>query len=256
MSSGSPSRPTSGWPPPGMTPPLPEFGERGPPMRPGATQFTVMPLLPNSTASALVRPTRPAFAAETWARPDAPVWAVRPPILTMVPRPFASMPGMTARLIRKAPSSTTPITRRQLARLMAVKSSSRRSAALLTRISTGPSVAAVSFTMRATPASSETSPMTTRAAAPRAAISRTVSSASSREDFAFTAIAAPSRASASAMARPIRRTPPVTSATWPLSSPCDVDVTCGPRAADLRNCANLRVIARESGRSSNHRLRL
>jgi hypothetical protein len=68
-------------------------------------------------------------------------------------------------------------------------------------------------TMPATAASSVTSASIARAVPPSASISRTASSASSRDVFAFTTMVAPWRASASAMARPIRLTPPVTRAT-------------------------------------------
>src|SRR3546814_12690972 len=48
----------------------PAEAERSPPILPGARQFTVTLRSANSTASALVRPTMPALAADTWARSE------------------------------------------------------------------------------------------------------------------------------------------------------------------------------------------
>jgi hypothetical protein len=50
---------------------------------PGATQLTVMPAGASSLASARVSPPSAAFAATTPARLTAPVYAVKPPMLTI-----------------------------------------------------------------------------------------------------------------------------------------------------------------------------
>src|SRR5580765_682030 len=55
---------------------------------PGTTQLTVIFFGARSSASALVRPARPDFAAMTCARPVAPRWPVSPPMLMMVPPSF------------------------------------------------------------------------------------------------------------------------------------------------------------------------
>jgi hypothetical protein len=67
--------------------------------QPGATQLTVMPLLPTSSASARLMPTMPAFAA---LYATSPGFATRGPVtdatLMMRPWPLASMPGNTRRV--------------------------------------------------------------------------------------------------------------------------------------------------------------
>ncbi len=82
--------------------------------------------------------------------------------------------------------------------------------------------------MPATAFSSVTSASIARAVPPTASIVRTASAASSREERAFTTTVAPRFASSSAIASPIRRTPPVTSATRPASSPVSLVVTPAP----------------------------
>src|SRR5260221_14105157 len=85
-------------------------------------------------------------------------------------------------------------------------------------MSSRPRLSRVAFTIVFTAASSVTSAMPTSALPPAASISVTTARASSAEDFAFTTTAAPASASASAMARPMLRLAPVTSATRPSSS--------------------------------------
>jgi hypothetical protein len=80
-----------------------------------------------------------------------------------------------------------------------------------------PKRASVAPTMASTAASSVTSASRTSAWPPCASISAATVSASSRALRVLTTIAAPWPASASAVARPIRRAAPVTSATLPSS---------------------------------------
>ena len=84
--------------------------------------------------------------------------------------------------------------------------------ALLTRIPTGPSAPATCRTASSTSARSPTSQVTASAFRPRTRISAATAS-SSAPVRALTATCAPSRARASAIARPMPRPPPVTSAT-------------------------------------------
>src|SRR5258707_10859242 len=77
--------------------------------------------------------------------------------------------------------------------------------------------------------------MWTSAVMPRVSISRAAASASARLVRALTTMDAPPAASASAMARPILRPAPVTSATFPLSSLLAIAVPPYPRHG--RPCA-------------------
>src|ERR1700719_3853161 len=101
---------------------------------------------------------------------------------------------------------------------MSAKGFSRRSAALLTRISIRPKCFAAASVIASTALASATSPIWTCALPPKASISRATASASARLLRALTRIDAPPSASASAIARPILRPAPVTMATLPLSS--------------------------------------
>jgi hypothetical protein len=67
-------------------------------MLPGETTLTRMLCGANSEASARARPTRPIFAAETWARPDPPTKAPSPVKNRMCPYRLATIEPMTARV--------------------------------------------------------------------------------------------------------------------------------------------------------------
>src|SRR5438067_8064110 len=95
---------------------------------------------------------------------------------------------------------------------------SRRSAALLTRISMRPNWLSAASAIACTALASATSPIWTSALPPAASISRTTASASVCLLRALTRTDAPSAASVSAIARPILRPAPVTIATLPVSS--------------------------------------
>src|SRR5450631_3501575 len=85
-------------------------------------------------------------------------------------------------------------------------------------MSSRPKRSSADFTIAPTQASSVTSARLVKALPPAASIVFTTSRASSCDDLAFTTTAAPASASASAIARPMLRLAPVTSATRPASS--------------------------------------
>ena len=89
--------------------------------------------------------------------------------------------------------------------------------ALLNRISTGPNAAATSSANFLPAAMSATSTDRCSTRRPKAAISRAVTSAWASSFRWQKAMSAPSRAKASAVARPMPREPPVTSAIFPAS---------------------------------------
>src|SRR6266516_1051259 len=191
---------------------------RAVPIRPGARQFTVTWSAARSWASARVKPTRPALAVTTCARCLAPVCALSPPMLTMVPAPPARSCGSAAFTQWNAPSRITPRISRQSSKPISSSGCSRRSAALLTRISMRPKRSTAAAIMVSTASASATSARHASARPFLASISRTTACASSRFERALTRTAAPAAASSSAMARPMLRPAPVTTATRPASS--------------------------------------
>src|SRR5690242_10584143 len=95
---------------------------------------------------------------------------------------------------------------------------SSRTAALLTSRSSRPKRPTAAATMADTARGSATSAMCTSPSPPADLIDARVSSASAREERALTTTAAPAAASASEIARPMLRAPPVTRTTLPDSS--------------------------------------
>ena len=187
-------------------------------IRPGATRLTVMPRGASSTARPLVRPTSPAFAATTWARSEAPAWAESPPRLMM--RPPSGMVAAAAWAHRNEASRMLAITARQSSKEIAASGASRRTAALLTSTSTGAEgvrrLREQALHLRGIGHVGEHGERRGRR---RSRISSATPSTSARDERAFTTTAAPSSASASAIARPMLRAAPVTSATLPESGP-------------------------------------
>src|SRR5438132_7421769 len=163
-------------------------------------------------------PASPAFDAMTCTRPVAPRCPVSPPMLITVPAPDFTRCGRQAWVQTKAASRMLEITRRQSSSVICSKGASMRTAALLTSASMRPKRATVSSTIAATARGSVTSAICTAALPPACSIIATVSSACARELLAFTMTAAPPAASERAIARPMLRAPPVTSATFPASS--------------------------------------
>src|SRR6266480_1263532 len=176
-SSGSPRRPIGGRP-------RRSRGLSGAPGRPrtvsmvpGTTQLTVMRRGARSSASARVMPAMPALAAMTWARPVAPLCAVRPPIFTIAPPRTRIRWGRQDWVHKNAPSSTVAITRRHSSSLMSSKGVSLLTAALLTRMSSRPNCLTVASTIFA-PAAREReiarpmflAPPVTRATFPRSSL--------------------------------------------------------------------------------------
>ncbi len=199
-SSGSPRRPIGGRP-------RRSRGLSGAPGRPrtvsmvpGTTQLTVMRRGARSSASARVMPAMPALAAITWARPVAPLCAVRPPIFTIAPPRTRMRCGRQDWVHRNAPSSTVEMTWRHSSSLMSSKGVSLLTAALLTRMSRRPNCLTVASTIFATASGSVTSAKW-KAAVPPLDIPVAPPAASERE-----------------IARPMFLAPPVTRATFPESS--------------------------------------
>src|SRR5712691_1070914 len=160
----------------------------------------------------------PAFAAITWARPVAPLCAVRPPRLTTVPLRVRIRWGRLDWVHRNAPSSTVEITRRHSSSLMSSKGVSLLTAALLTRMSSRPNCLTVASTIFATAAGSVTSAKYKAALPPFDLIIATVCLASLCEVLALIITVAPPAASERQIARPMFLAPPVTRATFPASS--------------------------------------
>src|SRR6267142_610217 len=217
-SSGSPRRPIGGRP-------RRSRGRAGAPGRPrtvsmvpGTTQLTVMRRGARSSASARVMPAMPALAAITWARPVAPLCAVRPPIFTIEPPRTRMRWGRQDWVHRNAPSSTVEMTRRHSSSLMSSKGVSLLTAALLTRMSRRPNCFTVASTISATASGSVTSAKWKAAVPPLDLIIATVLLASPCEVLAFTITVAPPAASEREIARPMFLAPPVTRATFPRSS--------------------------------------
>src|SRR5438094_5601609 len=110
------------------------------------------------------------------------------------------------------------MTRRHSSSVMRSNDVSMRTAALLTSASSRPKCLTVASTSAATSRGAVTSAMCSAALPPASSIMATVSSACARDVRALTITAAPPAASERAMARPMLRAPPVTSATLPASS--------------------------------------
>src|SRR5215470_9930234 len=217
MSAGSPRRPTSArtseWCCGSACP-----AGRGAAITPGVTVLTRILSGASSCASARVKPTSPALAVTTCGRRAAPIWAERPPMLTIAPAPLRLRWGKQALTQLNAPSRMTPVTARQSASVIVSSACSTRTAALLTRMSMRPKREAAAATMVPTASASATSAVTASASPPPRPISAATASASCKFERALTTTAAPPSASASAMARPMLRPAPVTMATRPDSS--------------------------------------
>ena len=113
---------------------------------------------------------------------------------------------MMPRISRHAPS------------VISANGCSRRTAALLTKMSIRPNRSAAAAAMRATAGASVTSAMNASARPPPSSISRATALASVSLERALITTAAPAAASSWAIARPMLRAAPVTMATRPSSS--------------------------------------
>ena len=166
-----------------------------------------------------MKPTRPSFAAVTCARCFEPVCALRPPILTIAPAPLAFRCGRHALAQWNAPSSMTPSTLRH-----SVKRHLLEGALLAQRRVVDQIVDAAELLAPRPPPSRTRRPRRRRRRPPRSPCRRRARSRArparprSWLERTLTTIAAPPAASAFAMARPMLRPAPVTSATRPESS--------------------------------------
>src|SRR5213080_3934350 len=141
------------------------------------------------------------------------------------PRRCSRMRRVACRVQLKVPFRWTPMTASHSSSLMLKIMRSRRMPALFTRMSIAPNSLTAVSTMRSAAAKSATLSALATARPPRARIASTTSSATRREaprpstsaPRSLTTTAAPSAASSSAMARPMPRPAPVTTAALPSS---------------------------------------
>ena len=136
----------------------------------------------------------------------------------MRPQRRARMPGSTARAHRKAPFRFTASVRSNSSSVSSSRSRGIATPALLTSTSTGPSSPSAERTISTTARVSDTSAAMARARRPFARTASAVSSAFRTRSRQFTTTSAPVPASASAIARPMPRDAPVTSAVRPVRS--------------------------------------
>ncbi len=134
---------------------------------------------------------------------------------TMAPLPRSTMPSSTAFVIKKTARSVTESSASKSAIPVVARVGFLARAALLTRRESGPNARSASATSLGAVASSATSASIATPVRPSAAISLTTACAASAS-ISATATAAPSRARRSAVARPMPRPAPVTSAVLPM----------------------------------------
>ena len=120
-----------------------------------------------------------------------------------------------SRATRKGPRAFVSKTASHWPRVKLSSGADSKTAALFTRMSRRPKQPTVAATAERTKASERTSHSTASARRPRLSISLAVWAASSREVSEVMATSAPACARASAIPRPTRRAPPVTSADLP-----------------------------------------
>jgi len=183
---------------------------------PGQMQFTRIRSLPRSSARDLVSNAIAPFEAEYAGVPTWPARLAIDPVLRIAPPPPPRMCGTACLTARNDPFTLTAITRSHSASVICSIGFTRRTPALLKRMSIRPQRVAVSSTIRRTSASLETSTSMGNASNPSEQMHRAVSSAPIL-DRSATPTFAPSRAKAIALARPIPLAAPVTIATFPLS---------------------------------------
>src|SRR5262245_15631222 len=190
---------------------------------PGATALTRMPSGPHSFASERVScATAPLLVeyAAAWTEPWNEVTEARCTIRPGVPR--STKMRAAARETANGAATFTMSTRSKSASDTSRAASRWMIPALQTHTSRRPSARATSATARSAASGSARSASTTWARRPRAAISATVSVAAPRWTRPTSA---PSRASVTAIARPIPRLAPVTSATSPTRKGTNVSAT-------------------------------
>src|SRR6266550_5580578 len=143
------------------------------------------------------------------------------------PRRCSRMRRVACRVQLKVPFRWTAMTASHSSSVMLKIMRSRRMPALFTRMSIAPNSLTAVSTMRSAAGKSATLSALATALPPRARIASTTSSATRREaprpstsaPRSFTTTAAPSAASSSAIARPMPRPAPVTTAALPSSRP-------------------------------------
>ena len=153
----------------------------------------------------------PALAAEYTASPLEPTRPASELMLTIRPRRRSIMPSSTARVTRIGPFKLIARTLSQVSSALFTNGSALSQPALLTRMSVGPRRRSASAIAAATAPASVTSmrrPMPPTASPASRAVRSSTSSA---------ATFAPSAARRSAIARPMPRPAPVTSATRSVS---------------------------------------
>ncbi len=138
------------------------------------------------------------------------------------PSPLAFMSGRHAEVTMKVPSRITLVTVRHCASVISANGTWARMPALLTSTSSRPKRWRILSTMARTAVSSVMSARQTSADTPSFSISAAVALASSSVLRACTTTEAPSRAASSNVARPMRRTDPVTNTTFPANGLSDI----------------------------------
>src|SRR2546430_5497377 len=182
-------------------------------MTAGATACTRMPRVATSLASAFVSPMTPAFAAEYGTSVGFPSFPAIEAMLMMRPPPAASITRTAARETRNTLVRSPAMTRCQSSSLSSQVGTVRPvMPALLTTMSSRCQRSTTARTMRSTSAVLVTSAATATASAP---IRAAAASAAGPSTSAM-ATRAPCVASRAAMANPMPRAAPVTSAVLPV----------------------------------------
>src|SRR5436190_7951187 len=177
-------------------------------------------------------------------------------MLMMRPASFAFMSArIAARQQWNVPLRFTSSARFQSASFAPSTSVLTAMPALLTRMCSPPSAAMISLKAASTAAESATSKRFVTAAPPAAATAAAASLAAASFAVKLMTTLAPARPSATAIARPMPRDPPVTTATRPESSP----MGCLPgdgRLPERRNGRGIgRALDRDAGRDALHQAR-
>src|SRR5438105_903888 len=195
----------------------------------GAPACTRMRRLATSLATAFVSPMTPAFAAEYGTSVGFPSFPAIEAMLMMRPRPAASITRTAARETRNTLVRSPAMTRCQSSSLSSQVGTVRPvMPALLTTMSSRCQRSTTARTIRSTSAVFVTSAATATASAPI----RAAAASAAGPSTSATATRAPSVASRAAIAYPIPRAAPVTSAVLPMTDM--VDLLVGPASPPAR----------------------
>src|SRR5712664_4321651 len=194
----------------------------------GQMQFTRTFSCAWSMAIAFVSIDTPPFDAQYAARSFIAISPRIEPTFTIAPPPVFRHSGSTARDIRNGPFTLTVITRSHSSSLIPSTVETCSAPALFTSTFSRPNRSTVPFTARSTSRACVISHSIAKPAPP-AFCTSTITSRSFSKRRPATATLAPSRANASAIARPIPVPPPVINATFPESRVTDFPVPASNR---------------------------